>query len=321
MPVDTAVDRVVRPVPGLLAEAVADAFGEGLRGLLDGVPAGVGALLGGRGEVVALLGAETDVHRLADQVGDDRLDRRDRGLLHRLDDRLDQRLLQLLEEPAHDQPGGLGRAQRADLGQTEGERRGGLRGGDLDGERDELGDDRPLRELDDVGAGLQHGRDDVRGLRGVREVTVASAVELRVRLGERVDRLTGVVRHDLAGAGVRRGVQFGDVVTELPPDVGALLELVLVRRRPVVAEHLENPFELARQHHRHSRKHPRQPIRPYNSLIGQGKSHRSTAVRKAYGITREQLQRVAVTNPLQVLCRSGADRAHSAYSGRQIRPS
>ncbi|WP_185124218.1 hypothetical protein [Streptomyces sp. TLI_185] len=305
MPVDAAVDGMVSPVPGLLAQAVADALGEGLRGLLDGVPGAVGAGLDGRAEVVALLGAEADVHRLADQVGDDRLDHRDRGLLHRLDDRVEQRLLELVEEAAHDQPGDLGRPQRADFGEAEGEGRGGLGGGDLDGQGDQLGDHRPLRELDDVGAGLHHVRDEVGGLGGVAQVAVAaSAVELLVGLGERVDRLAGVVRDHLAGAEVRRGVQLGDVVAELPPQLGRVLELVLVRRRPVVAEHLENPLELVRQHHRHSRKHPRQTTRPYNSLIGQGKSRRSTAVRKVYGLTRPQLQGVAVTKLLQVPRRS-----------------
>ncbi|MFE2316832.1 hypothetical protein ACFXC8_27485 [Streptomyces sp. NPDC059441] len=300
---------MVSTAAGLGAQTVAHTLGEGLRGLLDGIPGAVFAGLDGRGEVVALLGAEADVHRLPDQVGDDRLDRGDGGFLHRLDDRLQDGFLELVEEAAHDQPGGLGRTQRADLGQAEGEGRGGLGGEDLDGQGDQLGDHRPFGELDEVGAGLQHVRDDVGGLGGVGEVAVgaASAVELGVGLGERVDRVAGVVGGHLAGAGVRRLVQRGDVVAELPPQGGGVSELVLVCRRPVVAEHLENPFEFVRQHHRHSGKHPRQTTRPYNSLTGQGNTHRSTAVRKVYGLTRRRLQGIAVTNPLQVLTVASSD--------------
>ncbi|MFF3516229.1 hypothetical protein [Streptomyces sp. NPDC002573] len=254
MAVDAAVDGVVEAVPGLLAQVVAYALGQGLGGLLDGLPAGVLAGLHGLAEVVALLCAEADVHRLPDEVGDDRLDGRDGGFLQRLDDRLHERLFELVEEAAHDQPGYLRGAERTGLGQTEGEGRGGLGGGDLEGQGDQLGDHRPFGEFDDVRAGFQHVCDGVGGLGRVREVAVGAvaAVELGVGLGERVDRLAGVVGHHGPGTGVRRGVQVGDVVAELPPQGGALPELVLVRRRPAVAEHLENPFELVRQHHRHS---------------------------------------------------------------------
>ncbi|WP_330356492.1 hypothetical protein [Streptomyces chartreusis] len=243
------VELVARLVP----QAVADALGEGLRGLLQGVQARLATGLDGGADVVALLGAEADVHGLPDEVGDDRLDRGDRRLLHRLDDRLHQRLLQLVEEAAHDQPCDLGGAETGDLGQTEGEGRGGMRGHDLDGQGDQLRDHRPLGEFHQVGAGLHHVRDDEGGLCRVLEVAVASAaVELLVRLGELVDRLAGVVRQDLPGAGVGRGVQAVDLLAELPPQRGRVSELVLVSRGPPVAQHLENPLELIRQHHRHS---------------------------------------------------------------------
>ncbi|WP_147304370.1 hypothetical protein [Streptomyces sp. M7] len=305
---------------GLLAQAVADTFGERLRALLERVESRRATGLEGGADVVALLSAEADVHRLADEVGDDGLDRGDRGFLHRLDDRLEQGLFQLVEEATDDEPGDLGGAETGDLGQAEGERGGGVRGDDLDCQGDQLGDDRPLGELDEVGAGLQHVCDEERGLGGVAEVTVASAtaVELLVRLDELVDRLTGVVRGDLAGGAVRRAVQLGDLLTELPPHLGTVPELVLVRRGPSVAQHLENPLEFVRQHHRHSRKHPRQTERPYNSLTRPGKSHRSTAVRKVYGITVEPPQGGAVTSPFQVADVGGTVRREAsagAWSG------
>nr|WP_190201452.1 hypothetical protein [Streptomyces djakartensis] len=210
---------MVEAVARLSAHAVADTLRQGLRGLAERVHSRRAAGLEGGADVVAFLGAEADVHRLTDEVGDDRLDRRDRGLLHRLDDRLHQRLLELVEEAAHDQPGHLGGAQSGDFGQAEGEGRGGVRGDDLDGQGDELGDDRPFGELDEVGAGLHDVRDDEGGLGGVAEVAVgaALAVELLVGLDELVDRLAGVVCRDRAGAVVGPGVQFGDVLAELPP--------------------------------------------------------------------------------------------------------
>ncbi|MFJ9589887.1 hypothetical protein ACIRSD_40050 [Streptomyces acidicola] len=238
----------------LRPQAVAHALGQGLRGLLDGLPAALGPGLDGLAEVVALLGTEADVHRLANQVGDDGLDRRDGRLLHRLDDRLHEGVLELVEEAAHDQPGGLRGAECAELGEAKGERSGDLGGGDLNGQGDQLGDHRPFGELDDVGAGLHHVRDDVRRLRRVPEVAVGAvaAVELGVGLGERVDRLAAVVRGHVPGGGVRRLVKSDDVIAELPPQLRGISQLVLVRCRPVVAEHLENPLELVRQHHRHS---------------------------------------------------------------------
>ncbi|MEU9049513.1 hypothetical protein AB0D37_03755 [Streptomyces sp. NPDC048384] len=296
-------------VPRLLAHAVAHALGERLRALLQGLKARRATGLHGGADVVALLGAEADVHRLADEVGDDRLDRRDRRLFHGLDECLEQRLFELVEDTAHEEAGRLGGAHSRYRGQTEGERRGGGRGGDLDGQGDQLGDHRPLGELDEVGAGLHHVRDEEGGLGGVTEVAVAApAVELLVRLRELVDRLAGVVGGHRAGAGVGLGVQVGDVLTELAPQVGRVSELVLVRRRPVVAQHLENPLEFVRQHHRHSSKHPRQTTQPYNSLTREGKSHRSTAVRKVYGLTGRQLQGVAVTSPFQVAAVAGSER-------------
>ncbi|MCF1511550.1 hypothetical protein [Streptomyces glomeratus] len=267
--VDAAVDGVVEAVAGLLAQAVAHALGQGLRGLLDGIPAGVLTGLDGLAEVVALLGAEADVHRLPDEVGDDRLDGRDGGFLHRLDDRFHQRLFELVEEAAHDQSSGLGGTERADLRQAEGEGRGGLGGGDLEGQGDQLGDHRPFGEYDEVGAGLHHVCDGVGGLCRIREVAVraVAAVELGVGLGELVDRLTGVVGHHRPGAGVRRGMQLRDVVAELPPERCGVPELVLVCSRPAIAEHLENPFELVRQHHRHSTPTPVGNRRPTPSLF------------------------------------------------------
>ncbi|MFE6625044.1 hypothetical protein [Streptomyces sp. NPDC057740] len=196
-------------------------------------------------------------------------------------------MFELVEEASDDEAGGLGGAHPCYRGQTEGEGRGGCGGGDLDGQGDELGDDRPLGELDEVGAGLQHVRDEERGVGGIAEVAVVAAatVELLVGLGELVYRLTGVVRGDLAGGAVRRGVELVDLLAELPPHGRTVSELVLVRRGPLVAQHLEDPLELVRQHHRHSRKHPRKTARPYTSLTSQGKSHRSTAVRKVYGLS------------------------------------
>ncbi|MFE7894210.1 hypothetical protein [Streptomyces sp. NPDC057412] len=301
------------PAAGLLAQAVADALGERLRALLERVQTSRTTGLEGGTDVVALLSAEADVHRLADEVGDDRLDRRDGRFLHRLHDRLEQSLLQLVEEAADDETGDLGGAEAGDLGQAEGERGGGVRGDDLDCQGDQLGDDRPLGELDEVGAGLQHVCDEERGLGGVAEVAVsaATAVELLVRLDELVDRLTGVVRGDLTGGAVRRAVQLVDLLAELPPHLGTVSELVLVRCRPSVAQHLEHPLELVRQHHRHSRKHPRQTERPYNSLTRPGKSHRSTAVRKVYGITVEPTQGGAVTSPFQDRSVGGTARPES----------
>ncbi|WP_369172764.1 hypothetical protein AB5J49_34480 [Streptomyces sp. R28] len=196
-------------------------------------------------------------------------------------------MFELVEEASDDQAGDLGGAEAGDLGQAEGEGCGGVGGDDLDRQGDELGDDRPFGELDEVGAGLQHVRDEERGLGCAAEVAVVAAatVELLVRLGELVDRFTGVVGGDLPRGAVRRGVELVDLLAELPPHGGAVPELVLVGRGPLVAQHLENPLELVRQHHRHSRKHPRQTARPYTSLTSQGKSHWSTAVRKVYGLT------------------------------------
>ncbi|MDC0772185.1 hypothetical protein POF73_35700 [Streptomyces sp. HD] len=289
------------PAAGLLAQAVADALGEGLRALPEGVQTCLAAGFHGGADVVALLGAEADVHRLPDEVGDHRLDRRDRRLLQHLDERLDHGFLELVEEASDDQAGDLGGAEAGDLGQAEGEGRSGVRGDDLDRQGDELGDDRPLGELDEVGAGLQHVRNEEGGLGGAAEVAVVAAatVELLVGLGELVDRLTGVVGRDLTRAVVGGGVELVDLLAELPPHGGAVPELVLVRRGPLVAQHFENPFELVRQHHRHSRKHPRQPARPYNSLTRRGKPHRCTAVPIAYGLISRRLQSVAVTNSFQ----------------------
>ncbi|MEU1854153.1 hypothetical protein ABZ499_34075 [Streptomyces sp. NPDC019990] len=250
-----------------MPQAVADAFGEGLRALPEGVEACLAAGLHGGADVVALLGAEADVHGLPDEVADHRFDRGDRGLLHRLDEGLDHGLLEFVENAPDDQAGGLGGGQARCRGQAEGDGCGGRGGGDLDGQGDQLGDHGPLGELDEVGAGLQDVRDEERGLGGVAEVAVlaASTVELLVRLDELVDRLTGVVSRHRAGAAVGLGVQLGDLLAELPPHDGAIPELVLVRRRPLVAQHLENPLELVRQHHRHSRSTPVHPLQPHNS--------------------------------------------------------
>ncbi|MER7379999.1 hypothetical protein [Streptomyces lanatus] len=277
-----------RPTPRLLPQTVPHPLRERLRALPKGIDARLAARLDGGADVVAFLRAEADVHGLADEVGDDRLDRRDHGLFQRLDDRLDQGLLELVEDPSDDQPGDLGGAEAGDLGQAEGEGCGGVGGDDLDRQGDQLGDHRPLGDLHDDGAGVQNGRDEERGFGGAAKIAVASAtatVEFLVRLDELVDRFTGVVRGDLARGAVRPGVEPLDLLAELPPLGGAVSELVLVRRRPLVAQHLENPLELVRQHHRHSRKHPRRTARPYSSLTSQGNSHRSTAVRKAYGLT------------------------------------
>ncbi|WP_141754275.1 hypothetical protein [Streptomyces agglomeratus] len=228
-----------------------------MRGLLDGFPAAFGAGGDGFAEVEAFLGAEADVDGLPDEVGDHGLDGGDGRFLHRFDDGLHQRVFERVEDASYGEAGDLGGGHAGCGGQAEGDDGGGGRCGDLDGQGDELDDDRVLGELHQVGSRFEGVCDDVGGFGGVGEVAVRAVGELLVVRGELLDGLARVVRDHRPGTGVRPYAQLLDVVTERPPQLGGISEQVLVRRRPVVAEHLQNPLELIRQHHRHSAPHPR----------------------------------------------------------------
>ncbi len=245
------LQAAARVMAGPAARAVAQGLGEGLAGVLERLRAGVRAGLGAAADVEALLGPEVHVHALRDGIGDHGLQRGDGGLLDRLDDRLDQGLARFLEDAAHDQTGGLGGARGADFGQAEGEGGGRLSCDDLCRKDRQLGDHRDFHPDDDPGAGVQREGDELGGRTCIVEVAGAVAGELLPGPAEAVDAVTGVGRQHVAGRRDALGLQLLDGVRELPPSVGGLVHLVLVARRPVVAEHFEDPLQPVRQHERH----------------------------------------------------------------------
>ncbi|MDI3407182.1 hypothetical protein QIS96_25655 [Streptomyces sp. B-S-A6] len=219
--------------------------------MFDGFPAAFGAGFDGGGDVDAGLGAEADVDGLAGEVGDHRFECGDRRFFHALDDGFDEGVFEGVEDLSDGDAGDGGGGHAGGVGESEGD--DGCCGGgdDLYGEGDELDDDGDFAGDDEHGCAAEAEADDGCCLGCVLEVAVAAVVEFVVVLFEFVDGVAGVVGHDGGGAGGGVGAEVGDVLCELLPDFRALDEFVLVGGGPGEAEHLEDPLELVRQHHRH----------------------------------------------------------------------
>ncbi|MCZ0976230.1 hypothetical protein O1L55_43125 [Streptomyces albulus] len=244
--------RVVQAGAGVLArlaaERVAEVGAEVLAGVLEGVGGRVGAGFEAAVDVEAVLGAERHVDALGDGVGDHRLQRVHGRLLDGVHDRLDQGVARFLEDAADDEAGGLGGAGGPHFGEPEGEGGGCLGRDDFCREDRQLGDHRHFHPDDHPRSGVHREGDQLGGLAGVVHVAVAAVGELVPGLAETVDAVAGVRRQDGAGRGDALGLELFHHVREFPPLTGGLVHLVLVARRPVVAEHLEDPLKPVRQH-------------------------------------------------------------------------
>ncbi|WP_344640925.1 hypothetical protein [Kitasatospora cystarginea] len=235
----------------VVPQARREAVGQVLDALFHGVDAGLGQLA----DVEALLGSELHLDALLDEVADHGFQSLDRRLLQGLLQRLDQLVAQLRQDPSDDEPGRLGGTQRADLRQAEAERRRGLGGDDLDRQHDELRDHRDLGDLGRDRGGLQGEGHQFGGLLGFVQVA-ATAVEPAPHLDEAVDRLARVVAGDTLRRAAAALADPVDLLTELAPYLRGFPQLVLVGVRPVVAQDLQDPFELARQHDGHAKTSP-----------------------------------------------------------------
>ncbi len=251
-------------MPRAGAGAVAQGLAEGGTGVLQGLLALFVPLLGGPAQVVARLLAEVLLDGLGDQVGDHGFQRGDKGFLGGLQYRLQYLLGHLLEEFAQNQPGGGGRAQRAELGQAQGEGGGGLGRDDLDGQDDQLGDDRHLQPDDEHRRGVQADGDQLGALAGVVEVARAAA-ELLPGLGEALDGVAGVLGEDVAGGAHATDLEALYVGGELAPGVGAFHHFVFVAGGPLETAHFENPLKCVRQHQSHDEEPPLSPMQCVSS--------------------------------------------------------
>ncbi|MEV5594408.1 hypothetical protein [Streptomyces sp. NPDC052496] len=229
-------------MPRAGAGAVAQGLAEGGAGVLQGLLALFVTLLGGAAQVVARLLAEVLLDGLGHQVGDHGFQSGDKGFLGGLQHRLQYLLGHLFEEFAQNQPRGGGRAQRAELGQTQGEGGGGLSRDDLDRQDHQLGDHRNLQPDDEHRRGVQANGDQLGALAGVVEVARAAG-ELLPGLAEALDGVAGVLGEDVAGGGHATGLETLHIGGELAPGVGALHHLVFVACGPLEATHFENPLK------------------------------------------------------------------------------
>lgn len=171
-------------------------------------------------------------------------------MLHGLGGRLHDLTFDLVEDLADDQAGGLGGARGTELGQTQGEGCGGLCRDELGGQHDELDDDGDFSGENGEGGGIEGDGDHLGRRGGVTKVVVAAvpaAGKGTPFVGKALDRLSGVGGDDLTGCRRALGGRLIDRLGEVAPGLGALVELVLVGIRPVVAEQIQDPSNLAWQ--------------------------------------------------------------------------
>ncbi|WP_326622369.1 hypothetical protein OG863_35085 [Streptomyces decoyicus] len=242
-------------MPGLGPRTVTQRLGERLAGVLERIDAFLGALLHRAAGVEAVLRIEVHVHGLRDDIRDHGLKRRDRGLLGRLQGRVEELLGNFLDDLPHDRTGRGGRRHGRHFGQSEGERRRCLSRDDFRCKDRQLGDHRDFHPDDESGRGVQGGGDGVRGATGVGEVARA-ARELLPRGVEAVDGVAGVLRQHIARRPDTLMLEILHPGGEIPPLLGGIHQLVLVRRGPVEPEHFKDPLKCVRQHQRHGLRSP-----------------------------------------------------------------
>lgn len=163
---------------------------------------------------------------------------------------LHEELLGLLQQPPHDETGGLGGTERADLGEPERERRGGLGGDDLGGEDAELDDGGDLGSGHGDRGTVQGRRPEVGGLTEPFQVYVADLAPVLLE-GRGRDAL--VALQELLDDARRGVLALPHLRGEGTQAVGHVPVVVLVDVGPLDADEIQHPGRLVGQHDPHAR--------------------------------------------------------------------
>ncbi|UGY93947.1 hypothetical protein [Streptomyces gobiensis] len=215
------------------------------------------ALPGRITDVDAVLGAEMHIRALTRQILRNRLNGFHRGLFERVRDGADQSFLQLIKDPPDNHPRHLRRGRTRDRGRAERHHRRRRSGDQLHRQNNQLDDDRYLAGDDNHRHRFQRERQQQRRRTRVIEVSTAIPGELLPLIREALHRLPEVLRDHIPRSLDTPLLQPLQIRRELPPRSRTLHELVLIRLRPVIAKHLQDPLKLTGQHHRHGRNPPK----------------------------------------------------------------